>query len=241
MKIKYDIQDKYEELEIHLCNRERSTELLELRGLLENIIGTKIKVHKGQEYKSLTPAEIVRIYSQNKRVYVRTQAESFEVNDRIYVLEDQLQDRGFVRISNSELVNIRQIEKINIQLQAKYRLIEENEVRYEEINCEDAEYLIVAFGSCARIAQKAMDDARAQGIKVGLLRPITLWPFPSKQIAERAKQVKGILSVEINAGQMVEDIKLAVNCSVPVEHFGRLGGIVPDPDEVVCALKEKLM
>lgn len=134
-----------------------------------------------------------------------------------------------------------EMEKRNIQLQAKYRLIEENEVRYEEINCEDAEYLIVAFGSCARIAQKAMDDARAQGIKVGLLRPITLWPFPSKQIAERAKQMKGILSVEINAGQMVEDIKLAVNCSVPVEHFGRLGGIVPDPDEVINALKEKLM
>ncbi|MBQ4521159.1 MAG: 3-methyl-2-oxobutanoate dehydrogenase subunit VorB [Bacteroidaceae bacterium] len=134
-----------------------------------------------------------------------------------------------------------EMEKRNIQLQAKYRLIEENEVRYEEINCEDAEYLIVAFGSCARIAQKAMDDAREQGIKVGLLRPITLWPFPSKQIAERAKQMKGILSVEINAGQMVEDIKLAVNCSVPVEHFGRLGGIVPDPDEVINALKEKLM
>lgn len=134
-----------------------------------------------------------------------------------------------------------EMEKRNIQLQTKYRLIEENEVRYEEINCEDAEYLIVAFGSCARIAQKAMDDARAQGIKVGLLRPITLWPFPCKQIAERAKQVKGILSVEINAGQMIEDIKLAVNCSVPVKHFGRLGGIVPDPDEVVNALKEKLM
>lgn len=134
-----------------------------------------------------------------------------------------------------------EMEQRNIQLQNKYRLIEENEVRYEEINCDDAEYLIVAFGSCARIAQKAMDDARAQGIKVGLLRPITLWPFPSKQIAERAKQVKGILSVEINAGQMVEDIKLAVNCSVPVQHFGRLGGIVPDPDEVVNALKEKLM
>ncbi|MBQ8360868.1 MAG: 3-methyl-2-oxobutanoate dehydrogenase subunit VorB [Bacteroidaceae bacterium] len=130
-----------------------------------------------------------------------------------------------------------EMEKRNIKLQEKYRLIEENEVRYEEINCEDAEYLIVAFGSCARIAQKAMDDARAQGIKVGLLRPITLWPFPSKQIAERAKQVKGILSVEINAGQMVEDIRLAVEGRVPVQHFGRLGGIVPDPDEVVNALK----
>ncbi|MBR5802937.1 MAG: 3-methyl-2-oxobutanoate dehydrogenase subunit VorB [Bacteroidaceae bacterium] len=134
-----------------------------------------------------------------------------------------------------------EMEQRNIKLQNKYRLIEENEVRYEEINCDDAEYLMVAFGSCARIAQKAMDDARAQGIKVGLLRPITLWPFPSKQIAERAKQVKGILSVEINAGQMVEDIRLAVNGTVPVQHFGRLGGIVPDPDEVVKALKEKLM
>ena len=134
-----------------------------------------------------------------------------------------------------------EMEKRNIELQKKYRLIEENEVRYEETNCDDAEYLMVAFGSCARIAQKAMDDARAQGIKVGLLRPITLWPFPYKQIAARAKQVKGILSVEINAGQMVEDIRLAVEGCVPVAHFGRLGGIVPDPDEVVAALKEKLM
>ena len=134
-----------------------------------------------------------------------------------------------------------EMERRNIKLQEKYRLIEENEVRYEEIDCEDAEYLIVAFGSCARIAQKAMEDARQQGIRVGLLRPITLWPFPYKAIAERAKQMKGILSVEINAGQMVEDIRLAVNGSVPVEHFGRLGGIVPDPDEVVVALKEKLM
>ena len=133
------------------------------------------------------------------------------------------------------------MEKRNIHLQQKYAEIEANEVRYEEIDCEDAEYLIVAFGSCARIAQKAMELARAEGIKVGLLRPITLWPFPSKAIAERAKQVKGILTVELNAGQMVEDVQLAVECSIPVEHFGRLGGIVPDPDEVVAALKEKLI
>ena len=133
------------------------------------------------------------------------------------------------------------MEKRNIHLQEKYAEIEANEVRFEEIDCEDAEYLIVAFGSGARIAQKAMENARAEGIKVGLLRPITLWPFPSKAIAERAKQVKGILTVELNAGQMVDDVKLAVNCSVPVEHFGRLGGIVPDPDEVVAALKEKLI
>ena len=123
----------------------------------------------------------------------------------------------------------------------EYAEIEENEVRFEELHCEDAEYLIVAFGSCARIAQKAMEMARAEGIKVGLLRPITLWPFPSKAIAARAAQVKGILTVELNAGQMVEDVRLAVACKVPVEHFGRLGGIVPDPDEVITALKEKLI
>ena len=133
------------------------------------------------------------------------------------------------------------MEARNLALQEKYRTIEANEVRFEEINCEDAEYLMVAFGSCARIAQKTMELARAEGIKVGLLRPITLWPFPSKAIAERAKQVKGILTVELNAGQMVEDVRLAVECKVPVEHFGRLGGIVPDPDEVVNALKTKLI
>ena len=133
------------------------------------------------------------------------------------------------------------VEKRNIHLQQKYAEIEEKEVRYEEIHCDDAEYLIVAFGSCARIAQKAMEEARAEGIKVGLLRPITLWPFPSKAIAERSRQVKGILTVELNAGQMVEDVRLAVECKVPVEYFGRLGGIVPDPDEVVTALKEKII
>lgn len=133
------------------------------------------------------------------------------------------------------------MEVRNIHLQAKYKEIEANEVRYEEIMCDDAEYLIVAFGSCARIGQKALELAREQGIKVGLLRPITLWPFPSKIIAKYAEKVKGMLSLELNAGQMIEDIKLAVNGKVNVEHFGRLGGIVPDPDEVVAALKEKIV
>ena len=133
------------------------------------------------------------------------------------------------------------MEKRNLHLQEKYAEIEANEVRYEEIDCEDAEYLIVAFGSCARIAQKSMEHAREEGIKVGLFRPITLWPFPSKPLAERAKNIKGILVVELNSGQMIEDVELAVKCSIPVEHFGRLGGIVPDPDEVIDALKEKII
>jgi 2-oxoglutarate ferredoxin oxidoreductase subunit alpha len=134
-----------------------------------------------------------------------------------------------------------EMEKRNIHLQEKYAEIQEKEERFEEVDCEDAEYLIVAFGSCARIAQKAMETAREEGMKIGLLRPITLWPFPTKQVAELARRVKGILTVELNAGQMIEDVRLAVEGKVPVEHFGRLGGIVPDPDEIIEALKQKLI
>ena len=130
-----------------------------------------------------------------------------------------------------------EMEIINNRIQDKYRRIEESEVRYEEFMLDDAEYAIVAFGSAARIAKKSIEIARAKGIKVGLLRPITLWPFPTKEVCKLAGQVKGILSLEINAGQMVEDIRLAVEGRIPVRHFGRLGGIIPDPDEVVDALK----
>ena len=133
------------------------------------------------------------------------------------------------------------MEQRNLHLQAKYAEITAHETRYEEIDCEDAEYLIVAFGSCARIAQKSMEHAREEGIKVGLFRPITLWPFPGEALKERARQMKGILVVELNSGQMIEDVKLSVECRIPVEHFGCLGGIVPDPDEVIESLKEKLI
>lgn len=133
------------------------------------------------------------------------------------------------------------MEQNNIRFQAKYRTIEENEVRYEELYCEDAEYIAVAFGSSARICLKAVEIAREQGIKLGLLRPITLWPFPTKIIKEYAEKVKGFLSVELNAGQMVEDIRLSVNGRTPVEHYGRMGGIVFSPEEIVEALKEKLI
>jgi 2-oxoglutarate ferredoxin oxidoreductase subunit alpha len=133
------------------------------------------------------------------------------------------------------------MEQRNIALQEKYAKIQENEVRYEEQLMDDAEYAIVAFGSAARIAEKSVEIAREQGIKVGLFRPITLFPFPEKQIKELSKKVKGILVAEINAGQMVQDVRLAVNGAVPVEQFGRLGGIVPDPEEIVEALKDKIM
>ncbi len=132
-------------------------------------------------------------------------------------------------------------EIFNHKLQAKYRAMEENDVRFEKIACDDAEYLFVAYGSSARICQKAVEQAREKGIKVGLLRPITLFPYPVKAIQEMLGSVKGILSVEMSAGQMVEDVRLAVNGKVPVEHFGRYGGIIPTPEEVVEALEQKIL
>lgn len=128
------------------------------------------------------------------------------------------------------------MEKNNERFQRTYREIEKNEVRYEARYTDDADYLIVAFGSISRICLKAIEEARKEGIKIGLIRPITLWPFPYEAIREAAKGVKGILCVEINAGQMIEDVRLAVSDSVPVRHFGRMGGIVPNPQEVLDAL-----
>ena len=133
------------------------------------------------------------------------------------------------------------MEERNIHLQKKYQQIRENEVRYETQQCEDADYVIVSFGSAARISEKAIELAREEGIKVGLFRPITVWPFPTEQVREIARGKKGVLVAEINAGQMVEDVKLAINGEVPVDYFGRLGGIVPEPEEIVDALKSKLM
>jgi 2-oxoglutarate ferredoxin oxidoreductase subunit alpha len=133
------------------------------------------------------------------------------------------------------------MEQRNNHLQEKYKEIEEKEARCEEIQCEDADYLIVAFGSCARIGMKALEIAREEGLKVGLVRPITLWPFPTKELQRLSARAKGILVVELNAGQMIEDVRLAVNKEMKVAHFGRMGGIVPDPDEVVEAVKKELL
>ncbi len=123
------------------------------------------------------------------------------------------------------------------KLQEKYNVIRETEVRYEEYQTGDAEYLLVAYGTSGRVCQKAVQIAREQGIRAGLLRPITLFPFPSKRINELADGVKGIISVEMSAGQMVEDVLLSVNGKVPVKHFGRNGGIITTPEEVVENLK----
>ncbi len=133
------------------------------------------------------------------------------------------------------------MEVINERLQARYAEIAKNETRWEEIDTEGADYLLVAFGSVARICTKAKDMAAAEGIKIGIVRPITLWPFPYEAIEKAAKGKKGVLCVELNAGQMIEDVRLAVHDSLPVEHFGRLGGIIPSPQEVLEALKAKII
>ena len=129
------------------------------------------------------------------------------------------------------------MEQHNLKLEEKFKQIRENEVRFEEINTADAEYLFVAYGLSARICQKAMDIAREKGIKIGLLRPITLYPYPYKRLEELASQVKMMLSVELNSGQMVEDVRLAVKGKVPVEFYGRMGGMMPTPEEIVQHLE----
>lgn len=133
------------------------------------------------------------------------------------------------------------MEQNNEKFQKKFKAIEENEVRYELIEAEDADYILVAFGSSSRICQKAISLAREEGIKVGMLRPITLWPFPTKIIESLADKVKGFLVPELNAGQMVEDVRLAVNGKVPVEHYGRMGGMLFTPNEILDNLKKLLV
>lgn len=127
------------------------------------------------------------------------------------------------------------MEKNNEILQETYKEICKNEVRYQEYFTDDCDYLIVAFGTVARIALKAIEEARAAGLKIGLLRPITLWPFPTDAVSNLAARTKGILTVELNAGQMIEDVRLAVNGRIPVTHFGRMGGMIPTPGEILEA------
>ena len=128
------------------------------------------------------------------------------------------------------------MEQINLHLQAKYATITSQEVRFQEINTGDAEILVVAYGLMARICHRAVEIARSRGMKVGLLRPMTLWPYPYKPLESLAARLKSVLVVELNAGQMVEDVRLGINGKVPVEFFGRMGGMIPSPDDVVQRL-----
>lgn len=140
------------------------------------------------------------------------------------------------RVVRSLHLQPEKLEEHNDVLQAKFREIEANEVRWAGEQLDDAELAIVAYGTAARVARGAMGRAREQGLKVGLLRPITLWPFPEQAVAELANRLRGLLVVELSAGQMVEDVRLAVAGRCPVGFHGRTGGMVPSPDEVVAEL-----
>ena len=145
------------------------------------------------------------------------------------------QGREFHNTVTSIYIDPDDLEAKNNELSAKYKYIEENEVRYEEIGTDDAEVVIVAYSTCSRICKNVIKQAAEMGIKVGMIRPITLWPFPSKAIAEVADKpnVKAFLDVELSQGQMVEDVKLAVLGKKPVHFFGRNGGNLPSQKEIL--------
>lgn len=128
------------------------------------------------------------------------------------------------------------LEQFNRKLQAKLAAIKANEVRYKEYMLDGAELIVVAFGTSGRVAQSAVKMARQQGIPVGLLRPITLWPFPEERLSQLADEARGFLVVEMSAGQMLDDVKISVAGQCPVEFYGRMGGVVPLPDEVLAAI-----
>ena len=127
MKIRYDIQEKYAEAEIHLCDNEKSQELIRIHELLEGLFDIKVLGYQNHEVKEILPSRIVRIFSENKKVYVRTESEVYEVRERLYVLEEQLKGRGFVRISNSEIVNLQQIDKLDMSHAGTIKMYMENQ------------------------------------------------------------------------------------------------------------------
>ena len=140
-------------------------------------------------------------------------------------------------VVNSLYLKPDELEKKNFERFEKYKVIEENEVRYEAYMTDDCDVCVVAFGIAARVAKNAVKAAREAGLKVGLLRPITLWPFPKKALAEIAEHAKAFLSVELSMGQMIEDVRLATACKRPVYLCNRAGGMIPSPEEVLSAIK----
>jgi len=142
------------------------------------------------------------------------------------------------RIITSILLDPQVLHDHNVHLQVKHREIEKSEVHYSEVTLEDAEYAIVAFGSAARASHSAVRLARAKGIRIGLFRPISLYPYPYARLAEIVKRVRALLVVEMNAGQMLEDVRLAALDRVPIRFFGRMGGLVPFPEEVLAEIEQ---
>jgi 2-oxoglutarate/2-oxoacid ferredoxin oxidoreductase subunit alpha len=140
-------------------------------------------------------------------------------------------------VVNSLYLTPEELERLNVERYERYRTILEREQRSETYLIDDAEFVVVAFGACARIARSAVSKAREKGIRAGLIRPVTLWPFPSGAIEASLGTAKALLTVEMNMGQMVDDVRLAVSGRRPVEFFGRTGGIIPTPAEVLAAIE----
>lgn len=158
--------------------------------------------------------------------------EKSEHNDKPWAVTGTKMQRK-KNVVNSLYLKPEELEDTNRARFERYEVIKQNEQRAEMYLTDDAEFIVVAFGACARVARSAVDKARAMGIKVGLIRPITLWPYPTEAIESVVDQAKGFLSVEMNMGMMVDDVRLAVNGRKPVEFYGRTGGIIPTPSEVL--------
>lgn len=141
-------------------------------------------------------------------------------------------------ITNSLYLQPEKLEATNIERFRKYEFIQQNEAAYEEFMTDDADVIVAAFGIAARVSQNAVIEARKQGIRAGLIRPITLWPFPEAPFKKAAGHAKAFVSVELSMGQMIEDVKLSVSCSRPVSFCGRAGGMIPSPAEVLNAIRE---
>ena len=141
-------------------------------------------------------------------------------------------------IVNSLFLKPEELERTNFERYERYETIKENEVMYEEYMMDDAEICIAAFGIAARVSKNAINVAREKGIKVGLIRPITLWPFPEKPFAKAAEKVKEFISVELSMGQMIEDVRLAINDKAPVTLCNRSGGMIPSPEQVLAAIEK---
>ncbi|MBZ4644759.1 MAG: 2-oxoglutarate/2-oxoacid ferredoxin oxidoreductase subunit alpha [Petroclostridium sp.] len=141
-------------------------------------------------------------------------------------------------VINSLYIDPQELEIMNLKRFERYKQIQLNEVKYEMVDCEDADVVLVAYGTTARVAKSAMKSARAEGFKVGLIRPITLWPFPVEAFQKAAQTAKAFLTVEMSMGQMVEDVRLAVNGAKPVYFYGRTGGMVPTPAAIIEEIKK---
>lgn len=144
-------------------------------------------------------------------------------------------------VINSLLLKPEQLEQENFKRFERYRVVEQNEVRYESYRMEDAELCVVSFGITARVAKNAINEARAKGVRVGMIRPITLWPFPKQALLEAAGHCRAFLSVEMNMGQMIEDVQMAIECRRPCYLCNRVGGMIPTPEEIlakICQINE---